>query len=303
MGVIRYRPAGDRDPSGRDVPSWGSPVEDLFQTGSASYIHIGHSIDVLAEWLGRVDPHYLLAHPSVAQAILERVRRSSSRHRCLEEIRLIAEPIDPELERYLVDGHHLRVAEIYSANEVGVVAFRCELGALHIQSESVLVEILDDRWRPCAPGETGHLVLTPLHNLATPLIRYDLGDLAVAGGACACGRGLPIIAQVRGRSRNLVRRPDGRHSWPVGLGKIRSVRVIRQAQFIQSSIDTIELNFVSDRALNTAEEGHAAAAIRSALDYPFKVEFVRVNEIPRGPTGKFEEFMSRLADTSIVPAT
>jgi phenylacetate-CoA ligase len=297
MGVIRYRPVGDRDACGRDVPSWGSPVEDLFRTGPASYIHIGHSVDVLAEWLGRVDPHYLLAHPSIAQSILERVGRSSSRQLCLEEIRLIAEPIDPELERYLVDCHHLRVAEVYSANEVGVIAFRCEGGGLHVQTESLLVEILDDAGRPCAPGETGHVVATALHNLATPLIRYDLGDYAIAGGACACGRSLPVIGQIRGRVRNLVRTPEGKRSWPVDLGRVRSVPAIRQAQFIQTSIDTIQLVFVSDRPLTVEEEQRATEAVRSALDYDFNVELVRVESIPRGPTGKFEEFMSRLADS------
>ena len=294
LGAIRYRPADDRNPAGMDLPSWGPPVGILFRTGPASVIHVGHGIDALAAWLTRFGPHYLLAYPSIAEPLLERLAGTPTRPPCLEEIRFFSEPLDRELERRLVDRWGLRVTDIYSANEVGNIAFRCECGSLHVQSESLFVEILDERWQPCAQGETGRLVVTALHNLATPLIRYDLGDYATLGGPCSCGRGLSVIREVRGRVRNLVRTPDGRRSWPVDLAKIRSVQVIRQAQFVQSSIDTIQLNIVSDRPLTTTEEGLAAEAVRAALGYPFKVEFVRVEEIPRGPTGKFEEFMSRL---------
>lgn len=303
LGAIRYRAAGDRDPAGRDLPSWGPPPAALFRTGPASYIHVGHGINLLAAWLVRFDPHYLLIYPSVAEPVLARAAEVTSRPLSLEEVRFIAEPVEPELERRLVDRYGVRVSDVYSANEVGVIAFRCENGSLHVQSESVLVEILDERWQPCAPGETGHLVVTALHNLATPLIRYDLGDYAIQGDTCTCGRGLPVIRQVLGRVRNLVRTPEGRRSWPVELGKIRSVRVIQQAQFVQSAIDTIQLNFVAERPLTSAEERQAMEAIRAALDYPFKVELVRVDDIPRGPTGKFEEFVSRIAEPQATQAS
>ena len=162
----------------------------------------------------------------------------------------------------------------------------------------MLVEILDERWRPCAPGAIGRVVVTALHNLATPLIRYDLGDYAALGEPCTCGRGLPVIRRVRGRVRNLVQTPDGRHYWPVDLGKIRAVPLIRQAQFVQSTIDTIQLNIVADRPVTATEELQAAEAVRAALGHPFNVVLVRVDEIRRGPTGKFEEFMSLLDDTA-----
>jgi len=136
--------------------------------------------------------------------------------------------------------------------------------------------------------------VTPLHNLATPLVRYDLGDYAALGQPCACGRGLPVIHQVQGRVRSLVRTPDGRRYWPTELGRIRRVPIISQAQFVQSALDTIELNFVSERPLTAAEEAQAAEAVQGALGYAFRVAFVRVDAIRRGPTGKFEEFMSRL---------
>ena len=78
---------------------------------------------------------------------------------------------------------------MYSSQEVGYIALQCpENESYHIQAENVLVEILDDDGLPCEPGEVGRVVVTALHNLATPLLRYDIGDYAEVGSPCSCGR-------------------------------------------------------------------------------------------------------------------
>ena len=95
----------------------------------------------------------------------------------------------------------MTVVDIYSCTEAGYLAFSCpEQGNLHVQAESVIVEVLDRAGKPCAPGEEGEVVVTPLLNFAMPLIRYAVGDRAVVGEPCACGRGLPTLKTV-GRSR------------------------------------------------------------------------------------------------------
>ncbi len=194
-------------------------------------------------------------------------------------------------------GVDVGVADLYSANEVGYIAFRClEQGRLHVQSESVLVEILDEAGRACAPGEVGRVVITTLQNLGTPLMRYDIGDYARVGAPCACGRTLPVLDQVMGRVRNLVRRPDGQSFWPARLAGMRTVKEIRQAQYVQTALDTIELRAVLDRPLSDAETRAVEDRVRKLLEYPFTVKVVPVTAIARGPTGKFEEFMTALPD-------
>jgi len=248
----------------------------------------------LTEWLRRFDPHYLITHPSVAESLMDELR-SSGKPSSLEEITFVAEPLTEELEARLNSEWGVRCSEYYSANEAGYIALRClEANHLHVQSESVLVEILDEAGNPCVAGETGRIVITPLHNLATPLIRYELGDYATMGEPCACGRALPVIRQVLGRVRNLVRTPDGRRYWPVELAKFNSIHAIRQFQYIQSAIDTVQLQLVLNRQLTEEERDRVAELARMALGYPFRVEIVPVGEIKRGPTGKFEEFLSLL---------
>jgi phenylacetate-CoA ligase len=295
LGIIRYRPKSNRDARGEDLPSWGPPMAELVRTGPASVIHVGHSVELLAEWLTRFDPHYLLTYPSIAAALLTALPAKRDHMPSLEEVRLISEPLDQALEAQLVGDWGVRVTDMYSANEVGHIAFRCrEFGQLHVQSESILVEILDERGEPCAVGVPGRVVVTALHNLATPLLRYELGDLAAFGAPCGCGRGLPVLERVLGRVRNLVRTPEGRRHWPLGLGKIRAIEAISQAQYVQQADGSIELRVVLTRELSAAEEQQAIELVRQALGYPFAVAIRPLPSIERGPGGKFEEFLSLL---------
>jgi phenylacetate-CoA ligase len=296
LGIVRARPPNDRPQEGRDQTSWGPPVAQLYRTGPASVLHVGYPLEVIVTWLRRFDPHYLLTYPSVAEGLLEALG-PGGKPAALEEIRLFSEPLDAALEARLTSAWGVRLSNNYSANEVGHIAFRCrEQGALHVQSESIHVELLRDDGSPCAVGETGRVVLTPLHNLATVLIRYEIGDYATWGEPCACGRTLPVIREVLGRVRNFARRPDGSRFWPVALHKLRAIEAIRQSQWVQTGLETIELRLVLSRPLTGDEEQQATGIAQQLLKHPFNIVIVPVESIPRGPTGKFEEFLSQLPD-------
>lgn len=293
LGVIRSRGKDQQAPGGQDTPTWGPPVAALFPTGKASAIHIGLDVPLLVAWLRRFDPHYLLTYPSLAAELLD-VLGPGGRTPALEEIRLMSEPVDEGLERRFADEWGVRVADVYSANEVGNIAFRCHEGRLHVQSETIVVEVLDEAGRPCATGTSGRVVVTPLHNLATPLLRFDIGDFATVGAPCPCGRAHPVIEKVLGRVRNMARAPDGRRFWPAALGRVRVVGPIRQFQFVQKSLDTIELRLVTERPFTADEEAAAVERVRSLLGYPYRVVLRPVEAIGRGPTGKYEDFLSEL---------
>jgi phenylacetate-CoA ligase len=129
-----------------------------------------------------------------------------------------------------------------------------------------------------------------------PLIRYELGDHAEAGAPCPCGRGLPTIARILGRSRNMLRLPGGAERWPlVGFDRYREIAPIRQYQLVQHDLESIEARFVADRPLTADEEAGLTRVIQSSLGYPFRVTFAYFEgEITRGPGGKFDEFVSNV---------
>lgn len=296
LGVIRSYAPSEGQPEGITAANWGSPVSDLYRTGPASVVHVKQPVEVLVAWLRRFNPHYLLTYPSVAAALFDALG-ARGRTPALEEIRLMSEPVDAAFEQQLKDSWGVRVTDIYSANENGKIAIRCrERENLHVQPEGIFVEILREDGSRCAPGESGQVVLTSLHNLATPLIRYQIGDFATVGEPCACGRASLVIRRVLGRVKNMAVAPDGRRYYPISLYKIRAVPAIRQSQWVQTARDAIELRAVLDRPLTEAETQRAIETVRETLGHPYRVSVVAVAEIARGPTGKFEEFLSLLAE-------
>jgi phenylacetate-CoA ligase len=165
-------------------------------------------------------------------------------------------------------------------------------------SEALLVEVIDDAGRACAPGQTGRVVVTTLHNFSMPLIRYEIGDLAEAGGDCACGRGLPVIQRILGRMRNMLVLADGRRYWPsFGLRGLSTELGIRQHQLVQKSFDLIEARLVVDAPLDAAREERLRRQLLSRAPAGFRIEFIYCADIPRSASGKFEDFISEVAAT------
>jgi len=78
----------------------------------------------------------------------------------------------------------------------------------------------------------------------------------------------------------------------VELGKFRTMKAVRQVQYVQTALDSVELRMVLNRALDDDEIAKVEERARAALGYPFRIILVPVAQIPRGPTGKFEEFLS-----------
>ena len=184
-----------------------------------------------------------------------------------------------------------KVVELYSSKEGGSMASCCPDGhGWHQNAESVLLEIVDDQGRPVAPGETGRVVITPFGNTATPLIRYDQGDLAVAGPAeiCPCGRGLPRIASFSGRIRHVFRRPDG--------GSVDELSIDARKQL---GAGTWQIARVAEHSFEVRYKKrdwgvapNVAAFYKSfAKDfYPeAAVKLIEVDDFRLGPTGKHME--------------
>jgi phenylacetate-CoA ligase len=283
---------------GLERPDWGAPASAVFRTGPGAVLNLSTDVAAQAAWLKRHDPDYLITFPNNLLALIEHFAARDDRPRSLREVRTVSEAVSPALRAACREAWGVPLTDSYSSQETGYIALQCPRAAhYHVMAECVIVEILAEDGRPCAPGETGRVVVTCLHNFAMPLIRYELRDYAEAGGACACGRGLPMLSRILGRSRNMVTLPDGSRHWPlVGGQAYRDVAPVRQFQLVQHALDTIEVRLVVERALAAGEEARLARIIQSSLGYPFTLRFSYVEgELPRSRGGKFEEFVSRLA--------
>lgn len=276
---------------------WGHPATLLHKTGPSYAQPISLDIRKQAAWLARIRPHYLLTYPSNLGALLDLYERGEAAlPATLREVRTVGETLHEGLRDRCRALGEIDIVDMYSSQELGLIALQCpQSGLYHTQDENLIVEVLDERGQPCAPGEVGRIVITDLHNYATPLIRYEIRDYAEAGPACPCGRGLGTLRRIMGRRRNMVTLPDGSKHWPlVGAHHYRGVADIRQYQAIQHGLDDIEIRLVVS-PLTPEQEGAIAGLVHRALGYPFVLRFSYFeSELPGTGNGKFEEFISLL---------
>jgi phenylacetate-CoA ligase len=273
---------------------WGPPVNWLFNSGPLLGIPITTAIDRQIELIREFKPRILLLYPSNLAGIVSRGLPLPSVRRILT----IGETLSRHTRDDACTFFDARIEDTYSSQELGIIAIQCPDSPLyHVMSENLIVEVLNADGTACHAGEVGRVVATDIRNFAMPLVRYDIGDYAEVGRPCACGRGLPTLSRILGRERNLILVPDGTRHWPyLGSIKMYEFAPIIQYQFIQDGPRSIELRLVLQRALTAEEESDLVARIQRALGFPFEVRFAYFPErIPAGASGKFEEFVCRVA--------
>lgn len=196
LAVIRDMAAAAA-PDGLLAENWGDATTDLCRTGSSGILRAGTEVARQIDWLRRFDPAYLLTDPGTLSALTRFALDERIALPGLKEIRTTGAVVTPELRAICREAWGVPLTDRYSVGETGDLAMQCpDHEHLHVQSEAVLLEVIDAAGNPCAPGETGRVVLTPLHNFAMPLIRYEIGDHAEVGAPCPCGRGLPVLKRI-----------------------------------------------------------------------------------------------------------
>ncbi|HEY3900473.1 MAG TPA: AMP-binding protein [Chthoniobacter sp.] len=276
-------------------PDWGPPTNLFLRTGPLSGMPPSSTVEELVRWLSQFDPDYFLVLPSTLAGIVAELERTGQRLPRLRTVRTVSETVSDRLREEVRRVLGVPIEDIYTSQECGVIATQCpEEGTYHV-SESILLEVVDTAGRACGPGEIGRILVTDLVNYATPLVRYEIGDYAEVGGPCSCGRGLPTIRRFLGRERNLVLLPDGTRHWPlVGFHRWAEVHPIRQFQFIQLDRKTILAKMSASSRPTAEQEARLTAILQDELKYPFEIRYEwHESPLPRGPGGKFEEFLCR----------
>lgn len=284
-----------------EIEGWGRRLDEIFETGVMATLNIETSVDAQAAWLQTCNPDYLLTFPSILGEIAAIHLRRGMAVPALREARSFGETITDDVRRLCREAWGVEVKDMYSCQEIGYLALQCpDHPHYHVQSERVLIEVLDDNDRPCGPGEIGRVVVTDLHNFAMPLIRYEILDYAEVGEPCPCGRGLPVLKQIMGRARNIMRLPDGTRRWPrFNPSHWAHIGPIRQLQLVQKELDFVLVRLVVEGGrLDPAQEQSLTGALSQCLGYPFRMSLEYRDEIGRGANFKYEDFVCEVADSN-----
>lgn len=287
--------AAVRSPEGLRLGDWGPPYNLLWPTGPMVVIDYAMSIAGQAEFLRRLGPDYVLINPSTLRLLVGHCRAERV---TLPEVRAFwtsNEMLDAELRDATRQVLGKPIIDNYTSGECGYMALQCPASDhYHVQSEVVFLEVLDDHNRPCAPGQIGRVVVTPLHNFAMPLLRYAVGDEAEAGSPCACGRGLPVLRRIVGRTIDYLLCPSGEKRRVNFRYSLAAITAIREYQVAQVGVDRIEVRLVTARGLTDAEEARVRAMMAGEFGPEFRIELTYPASIIRTEAGKLRTFVSEL---------
>lgn len=180
-----------------------------------------------------------------------------------------------------------KVFNWYGNTEMTVNIVECERGRLHVKNEHSLVEFLRIDGTPAEPGEYARVVTTGFGNDATPLIRYDTGDMAVlSADRCNCGRPGPLVEEVLGRQEDIFVTPDGRLVGRLDHVFKDALNVV-EAQLFQPDVERVIVRIVRRAAYGPADEAALVRELRLRLGQTVILTFEYVDRIPRASNGKF----------------
>lgn len=191
---------------------------------------------------------------------------------------------------------HAPVFETYGSREFMLIGAECDRHAgLHLSTENLLVEVLDDDGLPAREGTEGNVVITDLYNYGMPFVRYANGDRAVAGfGTCDCGRGLPLLKKVVGRRLDMLLASDGR----IIPGEffphlVKDFPAIRRFQVVQEEAGLVRFAMEA-KGLSEPDRLTLERLVRGALGPGVRVDFEAVKQIPLTASGKLNVVVNRV---------
>jgi len=265
--------------------------------GPHGLMPIEATLSAQVEFLARLKPAYLKTYSTNAAA-LARHADNHAWHGALRHVFTFGETLTDDHVETIRDALGVGVSSFYASEEAGQLATRCQhSGMYHVAAESALVEVLREDDTPCEPGETGRIVVTPFYNYAMPLIRYDQGDYAeLAREPCGCGRVLPTIRRILGRSRDMFLLANGDRIWPrMPVPAMRKLLPAAAWQAVQHAVDLIEFKYVDDGSGREPDITGFEAFMQARYGPEVQVRLTRQVDIPRSRGGKFREFVSLVA--------
>jgi len=301
----------DVDIGDPEIVLWGSPIE----LGSQDRLRVWRdrllrtrllpafemSAERLDEFLAvirQTRPRMLFGYPS---AFSHLARHARERGLAMDDLGIrvafvTSEKLYDEQRASIESTFGCRVANGYGGRDAGFIAHQCPAGGMHISAEDIIVEIVDPTGRPLAPGQAGEIVVTHMATGEFPFIRYRTGDIGVlGGGTCPCGRGLPLLAEIQGRSTDFVVAADGTVMHGLALIYVlRDLPGIDGFKIIQERPDLTRVLIRPEAKPITELADRVVTGFRERLGETVTVQVEWVEEIPAEASGKFRYVVSHV---------
>ena len=290
---------------------WGSPVElnaqdrlrglrdKLLRTELLPAFRMSAAeLDTFIDRIRTLRPRMLFGYPS---ALAHIARHAAKRGQPMNDLGIVvafvtAERLYDDQRDDIARIFGCRVANGYGGRDAGFIAHECPAGGMHITAEDVLVEIVDADGKPLPAGQSGEIVVTHLASKDFPFIRYRTGDVGVLDtAACTCGRGLPMLKEIQGRSTDFVVAADGTVMHGLALVYVvRDLPGIKSFKIIQESLERTRVQIVPDGDFSARIVADIVSGFRARIGESVDVCVEQLSEISPERSGKHRYVVSHV---------
>lgn len=301
----------DLDIGDREIVVWGSPIELGAQDGLRAvrdrllrtrllpaFEMSRQKLDWFLDEIRAVRPKMLFGYPSALSHI---ARHAEARGQHMDDLGIrvafvTSERLYDEQRQQISQVFGCPVANGYGGRDAGFIAHECPKGGMHITAEDIIVEIVDQHGAPLPYGESGEIVVTHLATKDFPFIRYRTGDVgALDSRHCVCGRGLPLLREIQGRSTDFVIAQGGKVMHGLALIYVlRDIPEIQNFKIIQESLSYTRVQVVAHKKLNPETLNKIEQGFKARLGQEVSIVIEEVVEIPAEKSGKFRYVVSKI---------
>ncbi len=298
LNKIRFKPDVVNNDSGFTVTisnSWAGALETFIKTGKQKNIQYTRpNIRLLCDQLKRDPVGYMVANSQIIEFILQHVDLIFLREIGTKMWIPIGDAPDPQLRKKFSDLN-IPVSATYSSEEVGSIGHECRAisGNYHVSTSNVIVEVDTKERFDINNSLLGKVLVTHLHSYATPFIRYDIGDLACLKDCCPCGYNGPVLSNIYGRAKQLLKHPDG-HVLPFFIrgGDMAKIAKVTEYRIRQTDIKTIAVEIDGREPITPEAIDAFKNLLKAHAGDAFDVKITQVAKIDWGKDTKRLGFRS-----------
>lgn len=285
-------PDFERVRRGVALPAWDAGVpKGMILTGRGYYIDTSASSSSIADAVHRCQPQMIVGVGTVIAEAARLLPTDSPARKSVLAIRSFADTLTQESRNLIEETFSPRIQDNYSCAEVNSLATTAPDGdGLLVHDENVVIEVVRDDYSRCGYGESGKVLVTNLHTLATPFIRYDIGDQATLRPPSG-GYGLNRLNSLIGRIPAIVRTPGPeRHHAGSLFHVLNSIEGLRECVIRQSSVHRLEVILTLKPGAPDKVTLYAHDACKAIIGDSLEVTITVVDELPRTREGKIRKF-------------
>lgn len=298
----------------KEIVAWGSPIElgaqdkvrilrdKLFRSTLIPAFDMDESkLLGFIEQIQNIKPPMLFGYPSVFSLIakLALAQKIDLTQLGIKVVFVTSERLYPYQRELIEEAFGAPVANGYGSRDAGFIAHQCPQGKMHISAEDLIVEIIDNNGHVVPEGEKGEIVITHLATSDFPFVRYKTGDIAALDAeACSCGRGLPVLKDIEGRTTDFVVSANGTMMHGLALIYIlRELSGIEEFKITQETKLHTRVQIVPSRnsTLSGDIKDKIIAGFKARLGEAVVIDIDIVQQIEAEKSGKFRYVISKVA--------